>query len=388
MKIALLTFHNAYNYGAALQAYALQKTIEMYGISCEYINYVNLCRHNMYDMTYQFIHAIKMNDFGRAIRILAGMPFMGIRAHRFNKFYKKYLSVTETLYRKSEEVKKLNSEYDKFIVGSDQVWNPENNGSDWSYLLDFVDDNYKKNSYSSSFGISEISDKYIKDYIFYLAQFNNLSTGEEKGVQIIKDLTGRDAKLVLDPVFLIRGKDWEKLIKQRKTDKGVFVFFYTNKQGQIKKFLDSGYPMQGKSMHILSSSVGIKDFIDIRKKIKFSMSPLEFIREVRDAEIVVTASFHCVALSIILHKQFCVILTGDCGKDERVINILKITGLESRIIESGSSLKQIIEPINYNHVDCLLKQYIEDSESFLFEIILEQDLKGWKTKYKYFCKDE
>ena len=144
MKVALLSFHNAYNYGAALQAYGLQCAVQSLGVDCEYINYQNDFRRHAYDMKYQFTSAVKNKNVFGAAKSLVGMPIMSARAKGFEGFYSKYLKTSKELYCCSEEAKRANRDYDKFIVGSDQVWNYSNNGGDTAYLLDFVDDNGKK----------------------------------------------------------------------------------------------------------------------------------------------------------------------------------------------------------------------------------------------------
>ena len=140
MKVALISFHNAYNYGAALQAYGLQKALNDMDIDNEYIDYVNTHRAQVYNMRVQLSEAIKNKNVVRAVRVLCGMPFMYLRGSKFDLFYSQYLKKTDKTYSTSQEAVSLNDEYEKFIVGSDQVWNPGNNGMDWAFLLDFVKD--------------------------------------------------------------------------------------------------------------------------------------------------------------------------------------------------------------------------------------------------------
>ena len=144
MRAALLSFHNAYNYGAALQAYALQCAVENLGVECEYLNYQNAFRKHAYDMKYQMKSALAKKNVPAAVKSVVGMPVMSARAEGFNQFYANHLKTTKTVFSSSEEARKVNGAYDKFIVGSDQVWNYAHNGEDTAYLLDFVDDDRKK----------------------------------------------------------------------------------------------------------------------------------------------------------------------------------------------------------------------------------------------------
>lgn len=365
MKIALLSFHNAANYGAALQAYALQRALLDMGYENEYINYQNQHRKNSYSMSHHIIDSLKKNDFIGAIKYILGAPFMNLRKIRFNKFYKNNLKCTSKIYSTSNDAKSLNNDYFKFIVGSDQVWNYKNNGNDDAYLLSFVDDDSKKVSYSSSFGISEIPIEQKNIYSTYLSRIAYLSVREQYGVELVKELTNREAKLVLDPVFLLSKTRWEQM-SNKKIDNRSYVFSYTNKPNQLESFLYSTkYDLKGKHVYKLSSNLTINDFIDSKIHVKYTMSPTDFISVIRDSELIVSASFHCIAISIILNKPFVAILTGDKGKDERILNILKILGLENRIYSEKMTLKQVNETIDYDLVNEKMESMKSISIQFL-----------------------
>lgn len=386
MKVALLSFHNAYNYGAALQAYALQEYVESLGCSCEYINYVNENRRHSYDMDYQLKKAIREKDFRQGVKLALGKPFMAKRGENFERFYREKLHKTEKVYTCSEEASELNDQYDKFIVGSDQVWNPKNNGGDCAFLLDFVEDDKKRIAYSSSFGVSEIPAGFIKRYREEFNHFAYLSSREEMGQKLIKELTGRDSMFVMDPVFLPGASEWEKTSKKPDENKK-YLFFYTNRNNQVDQFLrvlgstDYRY-------HILSSHIGVKDFANRQKKIVFSMAPEEFLGEIEYSDLVVTASFHCLAFSIIFHKQFVVFLTGDLGKDERILNLLEITGLKSRVFSDSMTKETLFTPIDYSEVDRRLSEYISDSKSYLKAALNdERELVSQLINNRKVCED-
>lgn len=373
MKVALISFHNAYNFGAALQAYGLQNAVEKMGIDCEYINYVNTSRREAYDMITQIRHELIKKNLVRVVKLLVGIPFMMGRKRAFNRFYAKNLRKTAQIYTTSEEAEALNGQYDKFVVGSDQVWNPENNGGDCAFLLDFVHDNSKRISYSSSFGVQEIPEALAADYAKHLSSFYRLATRESIGVEIIHQLCGRDAHLVLDPVFLPDRNVWEAMEDTAQEFKKDYVFFYTNKPTQIDDFLSTGYDMSHKEYHILSSHITPGGLLNRQKKVKFSMSPEQFLAEIKNAKLVVTASFHCLAFSIIFHKPFVAILTDDRGKDERVLNLLRICNLENRILSAGMTISHINDPIDYNAVEEKLEKYRNSSRNYLRNALLDKD---------------
>ena len=394
MKVALLSFHNAFNYGAALQAYALQSTVEDMGVECEYIDYVNTRRKAAYHMPSQFAAALTEKKYIRALRVLLGTPFIVHRGRMFRKFYAAHLHTTEKTYHSSQEASELNNRYDKFIVGSDQVWNYDNNGADWAYLLDFVTEDKKKISYSSSFGVRGIPQAYKNAYQTCLAHFDRLAVREEMGVKLVAQLTGRKAHLVLDPVFLVGVGTWDTIRRSIPNKaNGDYVFFYTNQKRQVQDFLDTGYPVKGLSFHILSSHVTLSDFINPRVRVRTAMPPETFLNEIAGAKLVVTASFHCLAFAVLYHKPVCVLLSGDPGKDERILSLLRITGMESRILTPETTVQNICEDIDYDRVDAALRPYYEKSREYLRRAVFDMSDLDFKNEtvgdgeQERFCTD-
>lgn len=365
MTIALLTFHNAANYGAALQAFALQKALSDNGVENIYINYQNVHRKNAYSVTYHILSATKRLDLKGLVRYLAGSLFLIIRKGRFNVFYKKHLRCTKQIYRSSAEAKSLNDQYNKFIVGSDQVWNWKNNGGDHAYLLSFVENNKKKISYSSSFGVAEIPFDLKVVYQKYLSQFSHLAVREQYGVEIVKNLISRKPKLVLDPVFLLSKEQWMEIADSNRIDEP-FIFSYTNKPNQLEQFLSTtNFNLKGIFIYKLSRNLTINDFLAKKVRVKYSMSPTKFLSYVRDAQLIVSASFHCVSLAIIFNKPFIAVLTGNKGKDERLINILHILDLTDRIYTQDMSSYQVKQPIDYDKVNSRIEKLKFSSIEYL-----------------------
>lgn len=370
MKVALLTFHNALNYGAALQVYACQQAIASLGVDCEVIDYVNDFRGMAYDTAKQARMELVNGNYRSALKYTLGTPFMRKRRKEFMDFYRRFLRCTGERYTSSEELSKLNSVYDKFIVGSDQVWNFHHNGNDFAYFLDFVQDDAKKVSYSSSFGLAEIPNQLEEKHAHYLDKITYLSTREEYGVQLIRDLVAREAELVLDPVFLLDRSHWERLCGGRRSS-GQYVFSYTNRESQWQDFLKiTGFAPKGLQVHKLTRHLTIRDFVDPGVRVSYSISPVEFIRRIANAELVVSASFHCISMAIIMNVPFVAILTGDKGKDERVLNILRISGLENRILRDGMTAADVGQGIEYKRVEERVSAYIYSSREFLRRAIL------------------
>ncbi len=368
MKLGLLTFHTAANYGAALQAYAFEKFLKDKGYDCEYINYVNASRAHEYSMTWHIYDCLKRGKFTSAAAYLAGSPFMTLRKMRFDSFYKRYLRQTEKEYHNSKEAEELNDNYDYFVVGSDQVWNPVCNGDDAAFLLDFVKDSKKRISYSPSFGMTEVDDAHKEVFKDNLKKFSNIGVRESVGQKIVRELTGREAMLCLDPVLLLSKEQWEEVMPQ-KEQKESFIFSYTNRDSQTRDFFNTGYELQGKKHYVLSRYTKPSDFLNSQVRVKYCMSPQEFLWVVNTADMVVSASFHCIAMSIILNRQFVVITTGDEGKDERLLNLLRTLGLQDRVLRKGMTVEEVNAPIDYKKVNERIEQMKKQSVDYILGVL-------------------
>lgn len=364
MKLALLSFHNAANYGAALQAFALQKFLSESGYDCEYINYINQSRAHEYSMSWHIYDCLKRGKLTSAAVFLVGSPFMELRKYRFKKFYKNHLKTTHKIYHNSKEAEELNDKYDKFVVGSDQVWNPICNGYDSAFLLDFVKDRKKRVSYSPSFGMSEIANDLKRDYRENLSNFHSIGVREQKGKELVKELTGREAFVAIDPVMLLTKEQWLDICEKGNRNER-YIFSYTNRDSQIADFFHTGYKLNGRKHYILSRYTRPKDFLNPQTRVKYCMSPQEFVSVIANADLVISASFHCVAMAILLNRPFVAVLTGDAGKDERIVNLLKTVDLGERVQTKDTTTEIIDEPIDWDLVNARLTEVRKMSVDYL-----------------------
>ena len=369
MKAALISFHNAYNYGACLQAYALQEAVRELAVDCEYIDYMNAERTARYSMSARLRRDLKKKNLKGAVKDVLGTPFILIRRRQFDRFYKKYLHKTPETFHSAAELAGLENRYDKFISGSDQIWNAEHNGQDAAFMLGFVHDRHKKVSYASSFGMDTIPSELRSWYAEHLKGIGYLSTREQAGVNIIQNLLGRHAHLVLDPVFLLDASVWRRLIPNTKIGEH-YTFYYLNAPFNLSDIERvTGY--QDQSRRILSTSVKPQDFIKRGQKITVSMGPEEFLQSIDQADLVVTTSFHCLAFALLFHKKFVAILSGDAGRDERLLNLIKITGLEKRIFTPQMTKEDVDQPIDYLEVEKRLDAFRNYSANYLKAALYE-----------------
>lgn len=368
MKLGLLTFHDAANYGAVLQAYALQAYLESAGFECEYLDYRNATRRHQYDMAYHAANSLIHGHPAETLKYVLGSPFMALRKHRFAAFRKNHLRISAQEWRTSSELRRVEGQYDKFVVGSDQVWCPENNGSDTAFLLDFVEGSQRKVAYASSFGTDDIPEDLKAAYARCLRDLGNIGVRERAGCRLVKELAGRNVPMVVDPVFLPGREAWERLLSSPPSGLRPFVFSYTNRGGQLEAFLqNAGGVLKGRDLHKLARQTTLGDFLRRGVQVKYCMSPVEFLENVKNADLVVTASFHCLAFSLIFNKTFVCFLTGDVGKDERLAGLLKELGLENRVFRNGMTSEEAMAPIDYDRVNAKLARQIDASKDYLLK---------------------
>lgn len=341
MKVATITYSWAQNWGAVLQAYALVHFLNNNGHDARLINYREFDK--------KLVSTVK--SIGDGIYDLCTIPSSFKRIKRYTEFRENQFCLTKKCIT-TEELKTLNEEFDAFITGSDQVWNV-GLGVCKDFYLEFADESKRRISYAASFGVSSIPQKHIHDTIQGINNITHLSVREKSGVNIIKKLTGRDAKLVLDPVFLLSQDEWRSVASPIKED-NKFIFVYPT---QITDKLVE-------AIRLLKKKTGldvISPFFIPGCKVRKDIGPREFINYIANAEYIIASSYHATVFSILFQKDFFVIPHNVTGA--RVIDLLELTGLEKRMV--GEVNKISLEKINYYDIQPIINHKIEGSKEFL-----------------------
>lgn len=316
MKVGILTFNNTLNFGAVLQAYALQETVISFGHTAEVIDYTNTFIENKEK------NNLRLSPYSIIRHFVMGK---GLKQKEiaFRRFEEKNMHFGMLLNEESSD--KVNAYYDRFITGSDQVWNMTITDSDWTFFLDFVEDDSKKISYAPSFGNDKFPENCYGKTGELLGKFGALSVREESGRKLIKDISGLDAEVVVDPTLLLSKSEWEKRISfVPPVDKYILVYVPHNKKA-VFEFVDKLSKRTGLPVVYLSISPRIQPGV----KTIYNSAPDEFVGWIKNAEYVVTGSFHGAAFSLNLEKQF---YYENTGAGSRIDNIVKLTGTEQRDI--------------------------------------------------------
>ncbi len=343
MRIGTITFHWATNYGALLQAYALQKYLKKNNYDAEIINYIPL--------------RVKLIKIIMNIRNLKISYF--IKEKKLRSFRRECMELSNITYYNNNSLIKKCSNYDIYICGSDQIWNESftlgaEGSATLSYYLNFVKDNKKRVSYAASFGTDKLSQKVLNLVKPELGKFNNISVRENSGKIIVEDM-GFDAKVVVDPTLLLPRESYEELIKNRKIKKKYELFSYILHGNQtiantINDFIFEKYFNKNKD----------------KKYNEEPISMFEWLYNVKNSKFVLTNSFHGVVFSIIFHKSFMVIPVNGSKMNDRITTLLNSLGLANRSIDSldkdkiDKLMKESIDWVEIDsRVECLKKNSME-----------------------------
>lgn len=361
MKIGIMTFHRAINYGAVLQTYALQKFINSKNYDAEVIDYRCDYMENFYKTV-----GLKDKTLKQSIRSLMNFYDSSKKKKRFRAFLENNVRVSKKAYNKSN-ISETNQIYDKFITGSDQVFNFACSNFDKNYFLDFVIDSSKKHSYAASFGMREVPARFRKDYQSLLNDFRELSIRETAGQAIVKELTGKHTELSIDPVFLLDVDDWNKIAKRPKISNYILIY-KLNSSNLIFDFARKLSKQTGK--RIVALNFDIVDKLKTRDIAGISAASIEeFLGFFKYADYVVTNSFHGTAFSVIFHKEFYVeALQRDFKPNDRVESLLEITDLGSSQIKSLDDCVLHVKR-NFEYADAKLAEKQEEASEYL-EMIL------------------
>lgn len=361
MKVITVTTYNVYNYGAALQAYALQTYLRIIGCQSQLLNYQPDYLRRKYD--YMWVNPESsfskygITRWGYRFAKYIQRQFTLKRKKAFDEFVSKYLYQTQ-LYGFKDDLYTYPPEADAYIVGSDQVWNTfYDAGRDGVFYLDFVTKGIK-GSYAASFSFLEIEDKIKPQIKEWLSDFDAISVREYQGVDILNSL-GLKGKWVLDPVFLLSAKDWEKMIKPIGTNEKYLLVYDFEGCDEIKHFAKKYAKEMGLKIYNINDTYP-RLYAD---KNFGGEGPIEFLSLIYNCSAFISNSFHGTAFSLIFHKPFFVFPRHRHAVNSRMESILKMFGLEGRMVCSSDIVN--LNNIDWESVDNRREQYLIKSKSYL-----------------------
>ncbi len=335
MKVGVVTFHNAHNYGASLQTWALQKVLKNLGTKPCVIHYHPQIIDRLYVAPKQDTLKKKMKYILKKKyrkRVKAQVE----KNRKYQEFIKNSFQLTGD-YKTYDELKNAKLGMDAYITGSDQVWNSDHtDGFDPAYLLDFAEDSAKKISYAASVGREYIFPQYQDQFRESLKSYTSISVREASAQPAIESLTDKPVEVVLDPTLLLDRNDYEELKKPGlfKGQRYIFVYMMESNKEMVRfanrLSVAIGLPIiQRKPSPIFRNELGSY----------YTDTAAEFLSEIENAEYVLTNSFHATVFSLIYEKPFISMLHSSTGA--RTSDLLKSVGLESHIVYNTENFHDI-----------------------------------------------
>ncbi|WP_079525405.1 polysaccharide pyruvyl transferase family protein [Solibacillus isronensis] len=361
-KIGILTINDYNNYGNRLQNYASQEVLKSFGYSVETIvNTSNIKENekNKLSKAVSKISIIKNKSFNEFFMHLNKSVNLKIKSTFYKRIYlgrlkafkgftKSYIKETDFKIFEDNVPVDLANEYDYFITGSDQVWNPNfRKGSSIDFLTFAPKE--KRIAYAPSFGISEIPADYVRNYKIWLSEMEHVSVREVAGAKIIKDLTGRDAAVLVDPTLMLTEEKWLSVSKipTNKPKKYLLTYFLGGISKDKKKII----------LEIAKKNdLEIVNLGQLSNQVAYQAGPGEFINYINSANVFLTDSFHGCVFSILFNTPF-IVFDRD-GKlpsmNSRIDTLLSTFKLESRLAKNIKTNEQIFE-VDYSHVGPILE---------------------------------
>lgn len=361
MKTGIVTFHGANNYGAVLQVYALTQWLGQNGIDAEIIDY----RSRIFDKYKLFrTQAYKKAPYLRAVDLYK-YPGKRKRNRGFDLFREKYLPVSAESYVRESDFEGITDRYDCFICGSDQIWNPQlTHGIDPVYFLDFVADPKKKVAYAPSVALKKLNEFQLAQMAELMRSFAALSIREQEAIDLLQPYCEQEISKCCDPVFLPDAGCYDKICSKKYEGKK-FVFLYiVGRAAAFKNVIahaEKTAREHGLQLYYLID--GDKTFCRIGGKNVYGCNPCDFLSLIRNAEYVVSNSFHATAFSLLYARQFVTFLKDGTGS--RMEDLLRSVGLENRIFRSGGAFAPYEEPIDCREIGKALQALKESSVDYL-----------------------
>ena len=393
-KVGIVSCYFKNNYGSMLQAYATKKILDNNNIDNETIK---IDYNTDFKKGKRKYYLTQIFNFS-FIKSKLGMIKMKFDV-KLNKNLRKNVSLRNKKYnefrrlfnysRSSNTYEDLKNQaierYSDVIVGSDQLWLPVNVVADY-YTLNWVPDNINKISYSTSFGVSNIPEKYHEQYKTFLKRINYLSVREDTGVKLIKEVAGIDAKLVSDPTILLTKEEWEEIIPKERIIKEKYILcYFLGNNIEHRKFAERLKEKTGFKIVSLNHADEYVKYSDIFCDIApYDIGPSEWINLIKNAEYVCTDSFHGTVFSLIFNKVFFNFrrykVNNKNSTNSRLDSLLKKVQVSNeRILIGNEDIDEVLKyKIDYNTVNRNLSEFREESKQWLLDSIT---WKEDKTKH-------
>jgi hypothetical protein len=364
LKIKTITCHDVYNFGATLQAYALSKYLSDKGHDVEIIDYKpDYLTFDLWAIGKKW----NKNVFLKIAYFIFVVPrrlSMKKRREKFDKFKINKLNITPEKYVSFSELKDSPPKADVFFAGSDQIWNPLlPNGKDPSFFLDFIEGNSLRASYAASFSVKEIPIELKETIKNNLLKFDFISIREPSALPILDDLKIKNAEVVVDPVFLLDSQEWNEIASLPINEK--YILVYDQENNKLLKEIALKLKKEFDIKIIAIETLYPMSFANTRIR---DAGPEDFLGLIKNCEICLTNSFHCISFSLIFKKSFYLFKRTHLDVNSRMTDLLEYLNLADRIINENNNNVNL-SVIKYQNIQELLNKRILSSKDYIKNVI-------------------
>ena len=360
MKTGLVTFYHIHHYGALLQAAATQRAVESLGGECEIIDYYVNQNNNLFRRPNGLSAA--------AVDAHTALHYKPLKARyqRFETFSRQWLRISPHRFENPEELRAAELPYDLILSGSDQIWNPKifpDGRFDPVFFGAFSD--RRRIAYAPSFGIPQIPEGMEDELREYLDHFSHLSVREGQGREIIRQLTGQNVPVVVDPTLLLTREDWTRMAAERRhTGQGYILCYCISAPGALEPYIrrlaeDTGLPVV--------QLCGVRQKLHPKARCVLDAGPAEFLELFQNASYVCTNSFHGTVFSVQFQKPFFTAVSPRelaAPETSRTFSLLSRLGLADRIIGKGDTAAPT-DGIDWDAADARLQDARRSSLRYL-----------------------
>lgn len=363
----IVTISDDTNYGNRLQNYALAQLLKTYG-DCTTAKFVPSTS------TFRAYYKLRFKELlhlsGLKTTVKASLHLLDekdqlewCRLQKMKHFTQEY--VPNNCFELTEYkglVAEAGATFDTVVLGSDQIWNPN-----WPWLPlgdlklclgGFVLPNTRVISYAASFGVSVVEDPQAREaFAEYLPRMSSVSVREDAGKILVKQLSHRDATVVLDPTLMVPAKRWRSITRSFVPSGERYVLTYflgtpnANQEGRIEEFADQ-------------HKCEIRRILDLRDPQTFVAGVEDFVELFSKAQYIFTDSYHACCFSLLFEKQFTVFSRADYSKNEsmnsRMETLFRLFELDAVVSES-----ELAPRIDYSRVNALLEKHRQESRAWL-----------------------
>ena len=371
-SVAVVTLHNAPNYGSCLQTYATQIIFSQMGTDPRIVDYyrADCIPSNEVERALNGQLVKKMPIFRvPGMKALARIPVSKIvarRAEPLNEFRHSKLNLTSRSYYSLEELEQDTPQADIYCTGSDQVWNSTwNKGFEKAFYLSFAPENAKRIAYAASIGKSSLEEWEKKPMREALAKYSHISVREAGAAELLDSIGVHGAVPVVDPTLMLDKEDWGQLRDDGVLPNCPYILIYQlNRNREFDEYARRLSKKLGLPLYRIAYGVHERRH---GEHTIVCPSVAGFVSLFMNAEYVITDSFHGTAFSVNLNRKFVSISPGRFPG--RIMNLLNMTGETRHYLDDWRNLDIVDQPIDYTHVQQVFEAKRAEARDFLTKAV-------------------